>query len=280
MTDADVIIRPMTRPELDTAVQWAAQEGWNPGLHDAEAFWAQDPGGFWLAEHDGQVLATISAVRYGPSYAFMGFFITRPELRNHGIGLRLGLAAVGSLGNRVIGQDGVPAMQEFYRRYGFELAFRGIRHQAAGGGASSGRTVPLASLPFPQVLAYDDRCFPASRPDFLRPWLAAPGATALAVVSGGELRGYGLLRPCHTGHKIGPLFAEDEATAELLLQDLLAAAGQGPVFLDAPQNNPLAVALTRRHNLTQVFETGRMYKNGQPPWRAQCVFGITSFELG
>ena len=43
MTDAPVI-RQMTRPEVDTLVGWAAAEGWNPGLHDAELFWATDPG--------------------------------------------------------------------------------------------------------------------------------------------------------------------------------------------------------------------------------------------
>jgi hypothetical protein len=34
MTDA-LVIRNMTRPEVDQLVNWAVQEGWNPGLHDA-----------------------------------------------------------------------------------------------------------------------------------------------------------------------------------------------------------------------------------------------------
>jgi hypothetical protein len=39
---ADRTIRPMKRQELDTLLDWAAQEGWNPGLHDAEIFWHTD----------------------------------------------------------------------------------------------------------------------------------------------------------------------------------------------------------------------------------------------
>src|SRR3712207_6914266 len=31
-------------------LDWAAAEGWNPGLRDADAFWAADPDGFMLAE--------------------------------------------------------------------------------------------------------------------------------------------------------------------------------------------------------------------------------------
>ncbi|WP_242482612.1 GNAT family N-acetyltransferase [Thiocystis violacea] len=39
-------IRAMTRPELDTLIEWAAAEGWNPGLNDAQIFWDTDPEGF------------------------------------------------------------------------------------------------------------------------------------------------------------------------------------------------------------------------------------------
>ena len=37
------VIRVMARPEIDTAIEWAAREGWNPGLADADAFHAADP---------------------------------------------------------------------------------------------------------------------------------------------------------------------------------------------------------------------------------------------
>jgi hypothetical protein len=33
----------MTQPELRIAVDWAADEGWNPGLNDAACFYAADP---------------------------------------------------------------------------------------------------------------------------------------------------------------------------------------------------------------------------------------------
>jgi hypothetical protein len=37
-------IRPMTETDVATAVGWAADEGWNPGLGDAGPFRAEDPG--------------------------------------------------------------------------------------------------------------------------------------------------------------------------------------------------------------------------------------------
>lgn len=38
MTTDQLHIRNMTRAELDVLVEWAANEGWNTGLHDAEVF--------------------------------------------------------------------------------------------------------------------------------------------------------------------------------------------------------------------------------------------------
>jgi len=62
--DDGFTMRRMTRAELDTAAEWAAAEGWNPGLGDATAFWATDPEGFFVGELDGEVVASISIVRY------------------------------------------------------------------------------------------------------------------------------------------------------------------------------------------------------------------------
>ena len=49
-----ITARTMTRAELDLALGWAAEEGWNPGLSDAAAFFAADPEGFLIAEQDGE----------------------------------------------------------------------------------------------------------------------------------------------------------------------------------------------------------------------------------
>ncbi len=134
MNRPDYQIRLMQRHELDTVLAWAAEEGWNPGLHDAHCFYSADPEGFLIGLLDGQPIASISVVRYGADYSFLGLYIVRPEHRGHGYGLRIWNAGLAQLGARAIGLDGVVAQQYNYRRSGFELAHRNIRFQGGGGG--------------------------------------------------------------------------------------------------------------------------------------------------
>ncbi|KXF77750.1 hypothetical protein ATN84_10500 [Paramesorhizobium deserti] len=63
-------IRNADRGELDIIIDWAAREGWNPGVEDAPAFWAADPDGYYVAEVDGRLAAAISLIRYGMKPVF------------------------------------------------------------------------------------------------------------------------------------------------------------------------------------------------------------------
>jgi ribosomal protein S18 acetylase RimI-like enzyme len=264
-------------------LDWAAAEGWNPGLHDGPCFRAADPGGFLLGMLGDEPAATISVVKYGDDFGFLGFYIVKPQLRGRGLGLRLWNAGMEQLAGRVVGLDGVVAQQGNYRKSGFVLAWQNIRHEGAGGGSgiADRRIVALATLPFEAVLAYDQRFFPADRSAFLRCWIRQPGSTALGFVEQGELHGYGMIRPCRSGFKIGPLFADEPAAAETLFTALKAqSAPTDKVYLDTPAPNTQAVALAKRHGMHAVFETARMYTGAVPPVPLARLYGVTSFELG
>ncbi len=283
MTTSNFTIRAMQREELDMAISWAATEGWNPGLHDAGCFYATDPGGFlggWLGD---EMIGAISAVQYGEMFGFMGFYIVKPEYRGAGYGWRLWQAAVKRLEGRNIGLDGVVAQQNNYRKSGFKLAYRNIRYQGTGclSVPHDERIVPLSSLPFEVIHQYDQPFFPDDREKFLRGWIQLPDSTALGILHQGKLSGYGVLRACHTGHKIGPLFADSPELADALFLALQARAPNGaPIFLDTPETNPAAIKLALAHNMTVSFETARMYTGDFPALPIERLFGVTSFELG
>jgi hypothetical protein len=101
-----------------------------------------------------------------------------------------------------------------------------------------------------------------------------------ALVEDGAVTGYGVLRPCAEGSKIGPLFAANRGDAELLFRALAAEAPPGPVFLDVPEPNAAAVRLAEGFGMMPAFETARMYRGAAPELPLDRIFGITTFELG
>ena len=281
MTEKGFVIRPMTRDDMKYAVDRAAREGWNPGLNDAECFYNADPGGFFVGELNGEPIGCISAVSYGESFGFIGFYIMETELRGKWYGVRIGKWAMGRLGDRNIGIDGVVNKIKNYEKFGFTLAYRNIRYEGKGGGPASNGVVGLAAVPFETVVSYDGGIFPAPRAGFLEKWITPPGGASLGLLEGGSLKGYGVMRPCREGFKIGPLFADSRDIAEKLYAALAAGVPvETPLFLDVPAINPAAVALAQSHGMKPVFETGRMYNKQMPAVPMEKVFGITSFELG
>jgi hypothetical protein len=264
--------------EVARAVDWAAAEGWNPGLADAACFATVDPQGFLVGELDGTPAATISVINYDDGFAFLGFYIVRSDLRGRGYGWRTWKTGMAHAGARTVGLDGVVAQQENYRKSGFTLAYRNVRYGGTIATAAPAGTVPLDEVPFDVIAAND--VFPAARLAFLRAWIKAPGHVGRAILDHGKVRAWGVIRPARQGFKIGPLVADDRAGAERILAALAAAAGGRELFLDVPEPNAEAVALARAHGLTPVFETARMYTGPIRPMRLERVFGVTTFELG
>ncbi len=84
-----VTIEPMTRSEVNVAIDWAQREGWNPGIHDAQCFFHADPNGFYAAKINGEIVGTVSVVKYSGDFAFEGLYIVRPDLRGKGIGSQM-----------------------------------------------------------------------------------------------------------------------------------------------------------------------------------------------
>ncbi len=284
MTAAPLEIRIMTEADLRTALGWASQEGWNPGLDDLEPFLAADPNGFFVACLEGIPVACISAVRSGESYGFIGFYICRPEFRGKGIGMAIWSHAMAYLEGRTIGLDGVLDQQDNYRKSGFAFAHRNVRQSGISmvDTPMDPRLAPLGQGLFPAIRDYDCQMVPEARTDFLKLWCAPMVASrrGFACIEDGTVRGYGVIRQCEEGFKIGPLFADTPEIADLLFRGLAGQAKGQTIILDTPETNAEAMALAERYELSPVFETARMYKGTPPALPLDRIYGITTFELG
>ena len=275
----DLVVTRATLDDWAVVARWAGDEGWNPGLSDPACFFAQDPEGFFIGRIDGEPVSSVSVVTYGDDYAFLGFYLVRPDLRGQGHGLATWKAALAHAGDRTVGLDGVVAQQDNYRQSGFEPAHRTFRYSGVVPEAAvpaDVRSVDDAGL----LAAYDRACHPADRPRFLEHWLTADGHRALARIVDGRLTGYGVIRPGRDALRIGPLFADTAADARALFAGLAAEAAGRELAVDVPEPNTDAVALVEEYGLTPSFETARMYTGPIRPYAAERVFGVTTLELG
>lgn len=274
-------VRAVSRAEMRLFFDWANQEGWNAGRHDAPCFHDADPGGMLVAEVHGEPVAIISCVRYSDEFGFAGQYIARPEFRGKGFGMRLYSAGMARLLGRNVGLDCVPGQVGTYERSGFRTAHHHIRYVGTLAGASAPGLVRLDAIPFADVLAYDRQCFPAAREAFLRSWLAQPESVSLGFVREGKLSGYGMVRAAVRGFRIGPLFADDSDAADALLLGL-AKEVSGPLGIDVPDatSHLTAEELMKRHGMTEEFRCARMYTADPPAIASEKVFGVTSLELG
>ena len=155
------------------------------------------------------------------------------------------------------GLDGVVAQQANYEKSGFRLAYRNIRFEGTAPSTTDDaelpcEIVPAHDVPLERLVAYDRAFFPAARPGLLQLWLepeqpaflgfpiGSARSAALVARDGERILGLGAIRACRAGFKIGPLYAEDERTADVLFLQLAGYAEGANVYLDVPEP-------TRRH---------------------------------
>jgi Acetyltransferase (GNAT) domain/Acetyltransferase (GNAT) family len=225
-----------------------------------------NPGGFLGGYLDNTLIGCISAVAYENTFGFNGFYIVVSEYRGQGYGIQLWQAAMHRLAGLNIGLDGLIARQANYQKSGFKFAYRNIRYEGLVVHdliSDQLEFTCLQSIPFAQLEAYDCQCFPATRTTFLRAWITLPQSYGYGVTAGDRCSEYDVIRKCHNGHKIGPLFADDTAMAEALYLKLLASVEQGAkVYLDIAEVNVASLALKE-----------------QPGIALSKVFGVTTYKL-
>ena len=285
----DTSICLMQLEDLKQAVAWAKKENWNPILNAAEAYYATDPSGYFLLKKDNETIATLSQVKYGNGFAFIGFYIVTPTLRGQGYGKYLwDEITKHNKPHDAIALDGVVAQEKNYQASGFVLETYTTRY-------AHGLDTPLTTpTPHPQnitlstdidtddLVQYDQAVFSQDRSVFLAHWAQLPNTIRIAAMKHGKICGYGQIVKATEGYRIAPLFADDVDIASYLYQALCQQIQMpSTVYIDMPDNQPEGAKFLRQWPLRPVFKTVRMYYHGNIPTRqAHKEFGRTKLEIG
>lgn len=274
-------VEHMTRADLECVLGWAADEGWNPGLDDAEAFLAADPEGFFLKRVGGAPAAAVSVVNHSDDYAFLGLYICAPAFRGMGHGLDVWTAGLAHAGGRTVGLDGVPAQQQNYVRSGFVRAGRTIRYEGRVDVRDAANLRPMRASDIPAILALDAAQTGTRRDRYLSAWLTpTPTRQGLVIERNGAIAACGTVRACRTGAKIGPFMAHRAGDASDLMAGLARIIGRAQLFVDVPDSCHDFHDLLAGRGFAPVFETARMYRGAAPATAYAPFHGVATLELG
>ena len=272
--------RNATLTDLNKILDWAAYEGWNPGLDDAEVFFQTDPQGFFVAvDQSNDPLAAISVVNHTDSFAFLGLYIVLPKYRGQGHGFGLWQHALQHAGNRTVGLDGVEDQQANYATSGFLYAGGTTRFSGDVQGVHTPDIQPATSQDIPALIAAEAAASGVAKPAYLQGWLTATEQrVTLTSKADNSINGFCTVRACRSGAKIGPLMADDTETAQRLITHA-ATVFEGPVILDVPETATALTGLCIWLGLEPGFKTARMYR-GPVETVHHPTFAVVSLELG
>lgn len=274
-------IRAMNLDDVQEVLKWAAEEGWNPGLDDAAAFYAADPQGFLIKEVGGAPVAAISVVNHDPDFAFLGLYLCRPEYRGQGHGMEVWNAGIAHAGSRNIGLDGVPDQQENYARSGFITYGSTVRYKGRGTAQPDARIQLASPKHMPTLISLDRAMCGMDRTPFSMEWFSqTPNRQTVVLVDQNRITGFATFRRCPVGSKIGPLGATSEADALALLASNPFIRRGEPYFVDVQDQASSFAVLLKTHGFEPVFETARMFRGVTPKTDPAPFQAIATMELG
>jgi GNAT superfamily N-acetyltransferase len=277
MAATEPAARPLTAGDLDDLGALVAEAGWNQTAQDWERMLALGTGR-GVTDGTGRVIASAVTMPYA-GVGWIGMVLVAGAWRRRGIATGLLDWAVSTLRDAGLtpGLDATPAGQEVYRRLGFRgtLALTRWRRQGFDASPSEPGPEPATVADLAWIAALDARAFGAGRRELLARWLAdnAPGWTA-------GRSGFLLRRAGRTACHLGPLCAEDAATAERLLAGALRAE-PGPLLIDVPDAHPDIEEVLARAGFAPERPFLRMFLGAPVPRCASdALYAIAGPELG
>ena len=220
--------------DLADAEALVAEAGWNQIAADWRIF--LDFGTVYAVRDGVRVIATAATLPYGRC-AWISMVLVETAHRRRGLATRLLHRCIADIkgAGLIPALDATPAGAKVYRPLGFQEAFGFARlasPQAKIKPAPNPITVrSIEDSVWPALCAHDAAVFGADRGNILARMRGRLPAANLFAERDGRITGMLLGRDGRTASHLGPLIAEDDATAAALLAQALSRI-DGAVYVD------------------------------------------------
>ena len=271
---------------LDGAQALVVEAGWNQVRADWEIF-LELGAAYKVAGPGGSVDATAATLPYAGGFGWISMVLVTHARRRQGIASRLLERCISRLreAGLVSVLDATPAGRLVYQQLGFVEGwaisrwFRAAAAQAHGTAPTPGiRAMQQQDLP--AVAMLDTGAFGCGRERLLARLHDRSRDLACIAEPGAALRGYVLGRDGRNATQIGPLVAQDEATAIALL-DHAIARHPGPLLVDVLDRHTRVAQALARHGFRIQRPYTRMTLDRPAPFGDERIMiAIAGPELG
>lgn len=281
-------ISPLRAAEVAQAEALVAEAGWNQTAADWRAF--LDLGTVHaIRSPAGRVVATAATLPYGSRFAWISMVLVTNEFRRRGLATQLLNRCVEDLVARKLVPilDATPAGREVYRQLGFKDSWGFQRYACER--IKPGKHValpddvtvrPIADDDWPRLCAYDAKVFGADRRALLERLRGRVPAIDCVAERDGAIAGLMLGRDGRVATQIGPIVADDEGCARVMLVRALDAVS-GPTFIDVPDGKFGFLAdLAKRGFNSQRPLTRMLYRVDGAFDDMQRTFAVVGPEFG
>jgi GNAT superfamily N-acetyltransferase len=228
----------MAAEDIAGGLRLCRASGWNQLEDDWHVFVDSPGSGGLLIERAGNVLGTAAYVRYD-ALAWIAMMLVDPAERGAGLGGQLLATALAALADApCVGLDATPVGEPLYRRFDFVADYSLARTKT---------TIDCSRFPEPAgparrmhksdlaaVCRRDREVFGADRGRLLAALFDRAPECAWVAHDAAGVTGYTFGRPGHLYHQLGPVVAEDAATARDMVAGCLSQLDGRAFAIDVP----------------------------------------------
>lgn len=257
---ASLPVRRLTLHDLPACTALAEDRGWPPETHQWTLLLTAGTG-YGIDDPQGGLKAVCVLTSYGPQerpeLGALGMLLVARRHARQGLGRSLLRQVILGAGPTPLALYATPQGQPLYEELGFKKtgAVETLRGRLGTRGASpgsdeslSGRTRLATASDLHAILALDTEVFGLDRTPLLARLPAFAGELRVAERAGG-ITGYAARWPGLNAEVLGPLLAQDTATAQDLLSDL-AAGTERPLRTDVDLRHEELREWLRSHGMT------------------------------
>lgn len=256
---------------------------WNQLDADWQRLINLEPDGVFVAEEDGVLCGTASAISYGVEMAWIGMILVHPEFRGRGIAAQLMTTCISYLKQkqvRSIKLDATDMGRPVYLKLGFKDEEPIVRYVNENPEIASRPSEHITEvLDWSEIANLDNAAFGADRIALLKN-LSVNGPAVQYSKSGSSNFGFGFARAGFYANFIGPVVATSTSAAREIAQGLLTRLSGRPVMIDMLPSNKQADELAASCGFKSARVLTRMYLGEARKGKPNLVFGTAGFEWG